>query len=636
MSVFTFRRILGIVVAVGLLAVLACGTSEEDTPTPRPTNTPLPVFPTFTLPATATPTATAVPPGVTAVPQPTATSTSTPVATGEQAIYGGIVNLPLTGTNRWDPFHGNQGYGWGSLGSIGNIFGQFIRPNLVDRVTLEGDLAESWEITNGGKTWVLKMREGVVDHDGNPFTVEDAFYTIQRIIERPNGLSANRWGCVRAFLNPIHDDAGNLVANPGAEITGPNELSLTMPVAKGAWINCFASGWNAVTPDTYVKQIDEDMSAGSRDLDFNLGEVVGTGPFKVVGGELDNFWNIERNDQYFREGLPYLDGFDIFVIPDASTRVASFRVGRVDSFPFFTTPTLRDAHDLVNAMGEEAAFPLVAAPGWRGFELNVVIPPFGPIDDPDARIVRQAIQTRMDRGEMNTLCHDGIGFFSTPYFIGLDWVYTEAEWFENMIGLDPDPVKKAADLVQAKAMMESVGYGPNNRISTTMLFSTEACRSDVIRAALSDIYIDAEKVNVVSSSVVREKAKNQEFGLRLESKGASFVDPDAFTVSILPTFEKGGFTFSGWDNPAWEALSQQELLLNDFEERAVLLREMADIQWNQDAAWIGMVRPGLLQGHRGNWRGWVPPLFHASNYSLENVWLSETFENPYPPLPALQ
>ena len=185
-------------------------------------------------------------------------------------------------------------------------------------------------------------------------------------------------------------------------------------------------------------------------------------------------------------------------------------------------------------------------------------------------------------------------------------------------------------------MMESVGYGPSNRLSTTMLFSSEACRSDVIRAALSDIYIDTELVNVTSSSVVRERAKNQEFGLRLESKGASFVDPDAYTVSILPTFEKGGFTFSGWDNPAWEALSQQELLLNDQEERAVLLREMADIQWNQDAAWIGMVRPGLLQGHRGDWRGREPPLFHASNYSLENVWLAETFENPYPALPALQ
>ena len=156
-SVITFRRILGIVVAVGLLTVLACGTSEEDTPTPVPTNTALPVFPTFALPATATPTATAVPPGVTAVPQPTATATSLPPA-GEQAVFGGTINLPLTGTNRWDPFHGNQGYGWGSLGSIGNIFGQFIRPNLVDRVTLEGDLAESWEVTNGGKTWVLKMR----------------------------------------------------------------------------------------------------------------------------------------------------------------------------------------------------------------------------------------------------------------------------------------------------------------------------------------------------------------------------------------------------------------------------------------------------------------------------------------------
>ena len=163
----------------------------------------------------------------------------------------------------------------------------------------------------------------------------------------------------------------------------------------------------------------------------------------------------------------------------------------------------------------------------------------------------------------------------------------------------------------------------------------DTCRADVIVDALSDIYIDLTKDATPGSAAAREKAKNQEFGLRLESKGASFVDPDAFTISIHQTFEKGGFTFGGWENPRWVELKDQELLLTAPEDRAPLLREMADILWNQDAAWIGMVRPGLLQGHRGNWRGWSPPLFHASNYSIENVWLADEAKNFYSPLPSL-
>ncbi len=635
------KRLLGLTVGIGLLAILACGPSEEADPTATPTATPIPAMPTFSLEPTATPVPATQPtpaPGVTSVPAPADTPTPVPADPGPEPQYGGVVNLPIAGeTNRWDPYHGNTGFGWGTLANVGNIFGQFIRPNLQDRVTLEGDLAESWQVADDGRTWVLTMRDGVIDHDGNPFTVEDAYYSLYRVIEQPNGVVANRWGCVRQYLNPIEDDNMMAVENPGAEITGPRELTIRQPVAKGAFAACFLSGFGGIMPDTYAKAIDESAD-GYRDFDFTKGEVVGTGPFKVVEGELGNHWRTERHEQFFRDGLPYLDGYNLFNIPDGTTRVANFRVGRIDAAEIFTGSSsfnLRAARDLQSELGEAAAFPIVAAPGWRGFELNVTRPPFGPLDDPTATKVRQAIQYVMNRGDMNTLCHDGIGFFSTPYFIGIDWVYTQQEWFDNMIGLDPDPMKKEEDFAKAKALMEEAGYSDSNRISTTALHGRgDNCRADVIVDALSKIYIDLTKDATPSSSAAREKAKNQEFGLRLESKGASFVDPDAYTISIHPTFENRGFTFGGWENSRWQELQDQQVLLTDPAERAPLLREMADILWNQDAAWIGMVRPGLLQGHRGNWRGWTPVLFHASNYSIENVWLADEMENPYPALPS--
>ena len=269
--------------------------------------------------------------------------------------------------------------------------------------------------------------------------------------------------------------------------------------------------------------------------------------------------------------------------------------------------------------------------------MNVTRPPFGPLDDPTATKVRQAIQYVMNRGDMNKLCHDGIGFFSTPYFIGIDWVYTQEEWFDNMNGLDPDPMKKEEDLAKAIALMEEAGYSDSNRLENVSLLLGRGadCRADLVVNTLRSIYIDVVKDNTPDSTAGREKAIAQEFDLRLESKGASFVDPDAFAISIHPTFDNGGFTFGGWENSRWIELQEEQVLLTDPAERAPLLREMADILWNQDAAWIGMVRPGLLQGHRGNWRGWTPVRFHASNYSIENVWLADEMENPYPALPPL-
>ncbi len=78
---------------------------------------------------------------------------------------------------------------------------------------------------------------------------------------------------------------------------------------------------------------------------------------------------------------------------------------------------------------------------------------------------------------------------------------------------------------------------------------------------------------------------------------------------------------AGLHNPRWRELFEQEVGLSSQEERAPLLREMAKIFY-EEAAWIGVVRPGLLQGHRGNWLGYVPPLMHASNYTFESTWLA--------------
>ena len=159
----TTRRAVGMALGLSLLLVLACGSSDEPAApaapaAPTATPTAPSVAPAFILP-TATPVPAAPLPGVTAVAKPKPTSTPTPVpAPGEKPLYGGVTNLPMTGANRWDPLHGNQGFGWGTIANIGNLFGQYIRADLTDRLTLEGDLAESWEIKDGGKTWVLKTK----------------------------------------------------------------------------------------------------------------------------------------------------------------------------------------------------------------------------------------------------------------------------------------------------------------------------------------------------------------------------------------------------------------------------------------------------------------------------------------------
>jgi|GEM_PF-6176223 len=44
---------------------------------------------------------------------------------------------------------------------------------------------------------------------------------------------------------------------------------------------------------------------------------IGTGPFKFVKWERGSYIELTRNENYWREGLPYLDGIIFRVIPDA-------------------------------------------------------------------------------------------------------------------------------------------------------------------------------------------------------------------------------------------------------------------------------------------------------------------------------
>src|SRR3546814_17906596 len=71
---------------------------------------------------------------------------------------------------------------------------------------------------------------------------------------------------------------------------------------------------------------------------------IGTGPFKLVSYRQNSGILVEKNEDYFKEGLPYLDGINYQIIASRSTRHLSFIAGEHDiTFPTdVTVPTLED------------------------------------------------------------------------------------------------------------------------------------------------------------------------------------------------------------------------------------------------------------------------------------------------------
>ena len=617
------RHLLGLVLALGLVFTLACGASEdEDTPTaPTPTATPRPEF-TPTTPDIVVPTATPTPrPGVTAVPQPTATPTPRP--SGDQPQYGGTLVAPY-GSGAWAfDLNNRGGFSWGQIGKIGNIYGQLIRIDLKDRVTVEPDLAESWSAESATE-FKFTLRDGLVDHEGNPFTIDDVYWQMYRYVEKPNKLRARQQGCVTVYVKRIEDDNGNMLPDPGVEITGPRELTVRLKAPRGAFIPCFSGAWILFGPDTYTKPVDTDPNNPWRDMKPD--EQVGTGPFMVTSSTIDSREVWERNPNFFREGLPYLDSVEMVQMIDTTTRIAAFRAGRIDLTGIFDSqPKRSDAERLVADIPEDFTFSIINALGWRGQTINVTKAPFGPIGDPTADTLRQVIQMGTNRQEINLLSYDGTGILSTPYFIGWEWINTAEEWYEKLPGFNPDPMVKADLIAEAQGLMTGLGYGPDNPLEINILCSTSnktECEG-ILAHYERDLYIKGTVEGFVDLATRNSRRDSGDFTLEIAfSNGVAFPDPDAFNLLPFTPNTKGGNNPTGWDNPEWESLFEQQLVLDSPTERGPILSEMAQILYD-DAAFVGTLRPGLVHGLRTNIHDYVPPFIHAGNYSLENVWLSD-------------
>src|SRR5690606_13604068 len=67
-----------------------------------------------------------------------------------------------------------------------------------------------------------------------------------------------------------------------------------------------------------------------QDVHYYKAHTVGTGPFKLKNYVRGSHIELERNPEYWKKGLPYMDGIKYFIIKDTSARAMAIRSGRAD------------------------------------------------------------------------------------------------------------------------------------------------------------------------------------------------------------------------------------------------------------------------------------------------------------------
>lgn len=183
----------------------------------------------------------------------------------------------------------------------GQIYNGLVRYDK--NLKLEGELAESWQVSKDGLTITFHLRKGVKWHDGHPFTSRDVLYTYRITID-PKTPTAY---------------AENFKQVKRAEAPDP----FTFRVTYGKPFAPALESWGeSILPAHLLEGKDITKSELAR-------QPVGTGPYRfkewVPGQQLV----LESNRDYF-EGRPYIDRYVYRIIPDSSTMYMELKAGGLD------------------------------------------------------------------------------------------------------------------------------------------------------------------------------------------------------------------------------------------------------------------------------------------------------------------
>jgi peptide/nickel transport system substrate-binding protein len=168
---------------------------------------------------------------------------------------------------------------------------------------LEGELAESWEISEDKLSFTFHLRKGVTWHDGAPFTSADVLFTYE------------------LYINPDVPTsyAEDFLQVAKAEAPDPYTFRVTY---EKPYAPALESWGTSIHPKHLLEGKDVTKSPLSRNP-------IGTGPYKFVKWDAGEKVELIANPDYF-EGQPYLHRIVYRVIPDTSTQFLELQSGGLD------------------------------------------------------------------------------------------------------------------------------------------------------------------------------------------------------------------------------------------------------------------------------------------------------------------
>ncbi len=458
--------------------------------------------------------------------------TTTTAASGEARQGGEITVIQVQAPVGFDPSQfatGNHPY-------MHNLY-----DTLIAMVPSSGpdpipQLATSWEMSEDATQLTMQLVENAVFHDGSPLTSEDVAFTLEHIQDPEKGanLESRLGAIVASFETP---DDYTVVFNFSRPSPGVFDLLADFFILNEAQIDTI-----------------ETQPAGS-------------GPYMLEEVVPGDSYTLVRFEDYWDEGLPYIDSIQFRVIADREAQASALLAGDADFIYQMDSVTALRVEDEEGFVLERAAAGAVTP----YVLMNASREPF---DDP---LVRQAIAHAVDRETIiNIAFPEGTAIPATE--AGCQPFPPESFWYTEGFVLDVCEF----NLDRARELLAEAGYpdGFSTSVNVSGNYGPPSTpdMAQLLQQNLAEIGVDME-INVLEGADARERLLASDFDMVIHEYSASNADP-SFNH---PSRSAGGvpdnaFGQVGPDNaPEFSAASVECSSIADRDQRKEACRLMSEL-----------------------------------------------------------
>jgi peptide/nickel transport system substrate-binding protein len=505
--------------------------------------------------------------------------------------HGGILTFMIPADSP-PSFDGHREATFATIHAVAPFYSVLIRANPENpAVTTEFVCDVCTEIpapSEGGRVYSFRIRDDIKFQDGSVLTAYDVAASWNHIVDPPEGVISARQG--------YYSMIGKI------EAPDPRTVVFHLKFGTSAFLPALADPYAFI----YKKEILD------RDPHWYEKNIMGSGPFRFKEYQAGQSISGVRNPDYYRPGLPYLDGFIGIFADKQAVRVAAIKSDRAAiefrGFP----PATRD--ELVAALGDAIT---VQESDWNCGALITPNHERKPFDD--AR-VRRALTLAIDRwGSAAAMARITVSrTVGGIVFPGSPLAATKTE-LQQLAGYWPDIEKSRAE---AKRLLKEAGAeGLTFELLNRNVDQPYKFNGIWVIDQWSKIGVTATQ-RVLPTGPYDEALRREDFAVAVDAECQNIVNPLLDGTKYLP-HSVSSSNYGNYEDPTEVDIYDRMLRETDFARQRDLMRQFERRVLDTEAHEAFLLWRYRIVAYRSYVKGFKISPSHYVNQDLATIWLDK-------------